>query len=43
MNKTIVIENETHNQLKNYCKENSIKLNSWVNNLIKRELNRVNK
>jgi predicted HicB family RNase H-like nuclease len=42
MGKTVVIENETHKVLKEYCNDNSIKLNSWVDNLIKEKLRELN-
>ena len=42
MGKTVVIENETHGVLKDYCNDNSIKLNAWVDKLIKEKLEEIN-
>jgi predicted HicB family RNase H-like nuclease len=39
--KTLIITEETHKKLKEYCKKNSIKLNNWVENLIIKEIGKV--
>ncbi len=36
--KTLIISKETHQKLKDYCKDNSIKLNDWVEKLILNEI-----
>ena len=36
--KTLLISENTHTKLKKFCKENSIKLNDWVEKLIIEEL-----
>jgi hypothetical protein len=36
--KTLLITENTHTKLKKFCKENSIKLNDWVEKLIIEEL-----
>jgi len=36
--KTLLISEDTHTKLKRFCKENSIKLNDWVEKLIIEEL-----
>jgi len=36
--KTLLISEDTHTKLKKFCKENSIKLNDWVEKLIIEEL-----
>ena len=36
--KTLIISKETHQKLKEYCKNNSIKLNDWVEKLILNEI-----
>jgi len=36
--KTLKIENETHKLLKDFGKKNSIKIGSWVDKLIRKEL-----
>jgi predicted HicB family RNase H-like nuclease len=41
MGKTVVIENTTHELLKEYCNDNSIKLNAWVDNLIKEKIEEI--
>lgn len=38
MFKSIKITEKTHELLKNYCKNNNLKLNSWVESLIKNKL-----
>ena len=41
--KTIVISKNTHTKLKKYCDEECIKLNEWVDKLIQKELENVQK
>lgn len=36
--KTIIISKETHKKLKEFCKKNSLKLNSWVDMLILKKI-----
>jgi hypothetical protein len=36
--KTLIISKETHQKLKEYCNNNSIKLNDWVEKLILNEI-----
>jgi len=36
--KSLKINDEIHNILKNFCKENNLKINSWVESLIKKEI-----
>jgi hypothetical protein len=36
--KTLLISETTHDTLKKYCKENSIKINDWVEKLILEQL-----
>lgn len=36
--KTLIISTETHQKLKEYCNNNSIKLNEWVEKLILNEI-----
>lgn len=39
--KTIKIDEILHNQLKEYSKENSLKLNDWVEKLIRKEFQKI--
>jgi hypothetical protein len=38
MGKTLLISNNTHIKLKEYCNNNSIKLNNWVDSVILKKL-----
>ena len=38
MSKTIIIDNDVHEDLKNFCKENNQKINEYVNTLIRERL-----
>jgi hypothetical protein len=40
--KTLLITEKTHILLKDYCKQNSIKINDWVEKLILIELKKRN-
>jgi len=40
--KTLLITKKTHILLKDYCKQNSIKINDWVEKLILIELKKRN-
>jgi predicted HicB family RNase H-like nuclease len=39
--KTIKISEELHKELKKYAKENSLKLNDWVEKIIKKEFEKI--
>jgi len=39
--KTLKIENETHKLLKEFGNANSIKIGSWVDKLIRKELEKI--
>ena len=39
--KTIKIDENLHEELKKYAKENSLKLNDWVEKLIKKEFEKI--
>ena len=36
--KTLKITDETHEILKKYCKDNNLKINSWIESLIKNKI-----
>jgi len=39
MGKTVILDNELHDKMKNYCKKNKLKLNEYLNSLVKDHLN----
>ena len=38
MNKQIAISEETHQRVKEYCDRNGYKIKSWIDNVLKKEL-----
>jgi len=41
MKKTIKIDEDLHTKLKKYSKENSLKLNDWLEKIIKKEFEKL--
>lgn len=39
--KNMKIDENLHTELKNYAKENSLKLNDWVEKIIKKEFEKI--
>jgi len=39
--KTLKIDENLHRELKKYSKENTLKLNEWIENLIKKEFEKI--
>ena len=41
--KTLLITEETHTLVKKYCDENNYKINKWVDNFLRKGINKLNK
>jgi len=40
--KSIAISKETHSRVKNYCDKNALKIFSWIDNILREKLDKLN-